>query len=184
MDNHIQQIAQRLQGLRESLELTAQEVATRCQLSEKKYLALESGTEDISVSTLQTIARTFDIPLEVLMFGEEAKMNSYFLTRKNSGVSVERTKCYQYQSLASGFRNRQVTPLMVTVEPKPAGTPLTYNQHEGQEFIHVTEGSMLLSMNGKELLLQEGDSIYFDSTLPHGMQALNGKRLQFLTVII
>ncbi|MGL5273725.1 MAG: helix-turn-helix domain-containing protein [Phocaeicola sp.] len=184
MDNHIKQIAQRLQGLRESLDLTIEEVANKCQLSEETYTALESGSVDISISVLQTIAHYYNVALEVLMFGEEAKMNSYFLTRKNTGVSVERTKAYQYQSLASGFRNRKVSPLMVTVEPKPEGTPLTFNTHEGQEFLYVTQGTMRLSINNKELVLNTGDSIYFDSSLPHGMQALNGETLQFLTVII
>ncbi|MGL4519760.1 MAG: helix-turn-helix domain-containing protein [Phocaeicola sp.] len=184
MDNHIQQIAQRLQGLRESLNLTVQEVATRCQLSEERYLALESGTTDLSISTLQIIARSYNIALEVLMFGEEPKMNSYFITRKDHGISVERTKSYQYQSLASGFQNHQAAPFMVTVEPKPEATPLTYNSHPGEEFIHVTEGKLQINIGERELFLHQGDSIYFDSNLQHGMKALEGKRVQFLTVII
>ncbi|MGL5937397.1 MAG: helix-turn-helix domain-containing protein [Phocaeicola sp.] len=184
MDNHMKQIAQRLQGLRESLDLTVQEVAKRCQLTEEQYMKLESGTADVSVSTLQTVARSYGLPLETVMFGEEPKMNSYFLTRKNTGVSIERTKAYQYQSLASGFRNRKVAPLLVTVEPKPVGTPLTCNSHQGQEFIYVIQGEMQLHINGKNLVLGEGDSVYIDSTLPHGMQALNNATLQFLTVVI
>ncbi|MGL4853448.1 MAG: helix-turn-helix domain-containing protein [Phocaeicola sp.] len=184
MDNHIKQIAQRLQGLRESLDLTVQDIASRCQLSVEEYLALESGHSDISLSILHTIARSYNIELEILMFGEEPKMNSYFLTRKDRGPSVERSKSYQYQSLASGFCNRKVTPLLVTVDPKPEGTPMTFGSHEGQEFIHVTEGKMRFAMSSKELILNEGDSIYFDSSLPHGMQALEGRKLHFLTVII
>ena len=118
------------------------------------------------------------------MFGEEPKMNSYFLTRKGTGISVERTKAYKYQSLASGFRNRIADPFIVTVEPKPEDTPMYYNTHNGQEFNLVIEGRLLLSVNGKELILNEGDSIYFDSSLPHGMKALDGKTLKFLAVIM
>ena len=55
---------------------------------------------------------------------EEPKMSSYFLTRKGAGVSVERTKAYKYEALASGFRRRIADPFIVTVEPKPEGTPL------------------------------------------------------------
>ncbi len=58
------------------------------------------------------IARKYGIALDVLMFGEEPKMSSYFLTRCGSGVSVERTKAYKYQSLASGFRGRKADPLL------------------------------------------------------------------------
>ena len=69
------------------------------------------------LSALPKIARKYGIALDVLMFGEEPKMSSYFLTRCGSGVSVERTKAYKYQSLASGFRGRKADPFIVTVEP-------------------------------------------------------------------
>lgn len=114
MSDQIKQIAERLQGLRDVLELTPDEVAKSCQLSVEEYLGMESGEKDISVSALQKIARKYGIALDVLMFGEEPKMSSYFLTRCGSGVSVERTKAYKYQSLASGFRGRKADPFIVT----------------------------------------------------------------------
>ena len=137
MSDQIKQIAERLQGLRDVLELTPDEVAKSCQLSVEEYLGMESGEKDISVSALQKIARKYGIALDVLMFGEEPKMSSYFLTRCGSGVSVERTKAYKYQSLASGFRGRKADPFIVTVEPKPENTPIHFNSHEGQEFLSL-----------------------------------------------
>lgn len=184
MSDQIKQIAERLQGLRDVLELTPEEVAESCQLTVEEYLGMESGEKDISVSALQKIARKYGVALDVLMFGEEPKMSSYFLTRSGSGVSVERTKAYKYQSLASGFRGRKVDPFIVTVEPKPEDTPIYFNSHEGQEFNLVIEGRMLLNMNGKELILNPGDSLYFDSSIPHGMMALDGKTVKFLAVIL
>ena len=142
MSDQIKQIAERLQGLRDVLELTPDEVAKSCQLSVEEYLGMESGEKDISVSALQKIARKYGIALDVLMFGEEPKMSCYFLTRCGSGVSVERTKAYKYQSLASGFRGRKADPFIVTVEPKPENTPIHFNSHEGQEFNLVIEGRM------------------------------------------
>ena len=109
-------------------------------------------------------------------------MSSYFLTRAGKGVSIERTKVYKYQSLAAGFIHRQADPFIVTVEPND--NPIHYNSHEGQEFNYVLEGQMMLSINGKELILNEGDSLYFNSKLPHGMKALNGKKVRFLAVIM
>jgi uncharacterized cupin superfamily protein len=111
-------------------------------------------------------------------------MNSYFLTRKGAGVSVERTKAYKYEALASGFRRRKADPFIVTVEPKPEGTPLYLNSHQGQEFNMVMEGRLLLNVDGKEIILNEGDSLYFDSTKPHGMMALDGKTVKFLAIIM
>jgi len=118
------------------------------------------------------------------MFGTEPKMNSYFITRKGKGVSVERVSAYKYQSLTSGFTNNVAEIFIVTVEPKPMDTDFYQNIHAGQEFNMVLEGSMMLSINGKTLILNEGDSIYFDSSLPHGMKALNNKPVKFLAVIL
>ena len=118
-----------------------------------------------------------------LLFGEEPHMSTYYLTRKGQGQSVERRKAYKYQSLASGFRGRKADPFMVYVEPKPEDAPMERNSHEGQEFNMVTEGSMELVVGKKTLVLNEGDSIYFDATQPHGMRALNGKPVRFLAII-
>lgn len=184
MDEQIKQIGERVRGLRDALDLSIEEMAADCQLNLKQYQQIESGESDISVSTLQRIAHRFDIPLDVLMFGEEPKMSSYFLTRKGTGISVERTKAYKYESLASGFRNRKANPFIVTVEPKPDDTPMYYNTHSGQEFNLVIEGRLLLSINGKELVLNPGDSLYFNSSLPHGMKALDGKTVKFLAIVM
>ena len=184
MDEQIRQIGERLQGLRDALDLSIEEMASDCQISVEQYQAIELGESDISVSTLQRIARRFEIPLDVLMFGEEPKMSAYFLTRKGTGISVERTKAYKYESLASGFRNRKADPFIVTVEPKPEDTPMYYNTHSGQEFNLVIEGRLLLIINGKELVLNPGDSLYFDSSLPHGMKALDGKTVKFLAIVM
>ena len=184
MDEQIKQIAERIRGLRDALDLSVEEMAAQCGLGIEQYQLMESGGGDISVSMLQQVARHFDIPLDVLMFGEEPKMSSYFLTRWGTGVSVERTKAYKYQALASGFKARKADPFLVTVEPKPENTPMFYNTHRGQEFNLVIEGRMLLSINGKELVLEAGDSLYFDSSLPHGMKALDGKAVKFLAVVM
>lgn len=184
MSDQIKQIAERLLGLRDVLELTPEEVAESCQLSVEEYLGMESGEKDISVSALQKIARKYGIALDVLMFGEEPKMSSYFVTRAGKGISIERTKAYKYQSLASGFMNRAADPFIVTVEAKGDDAPIHYNSHSGQEFNLVIEGRMLISIEGKEIILNQGDSIYFNSKLPHGMKALDGKTVRFLAVIM
>ena len=208
MCDPIKSIANRLRGLREVLELSAQEVAESCHLRVEEYMALESGESDISVNVLQTIARRYGISLDVLMFGEEPKMNAYFITRAGAGVSVERRKAYKYEALASGFRDagagvsverrkaykyealasgfrdRKADPFIVTVEPAPTDAPMHLNSHEGQEMNYVLEGRLLLSLNGKELVLNVGDSLYFDSSLPHGMKALDGRPVRFLAIIM
>ena len=105
MDEQIRQIAERLRGLRDAMELSTAEVARDCGIDQAEYERAESGEHDISVSMLQQIARHYGIALDALMFGEEPKMSTYFVTRAGCGVSVERTKVYKYQALAAGFRD-------------------------------------------------------------------------------
>ena len=184
MNEQIKQIAERLRGLRDVLDLNPEDMAEACGMSVEKYLDMESGDKDISFRALQQIARKYEVSLDLLMFGEEPKMRSYFLTRKGAGVSVERSKAYKYEALASGFRRRKADPFIVTVEPKPEGTPMHLNSHQGQEFNMVMEGRLLLNVDGKDIILNEGDSLYFDSTKPHGMMALDGQTVKFLAIIM
>ena len=173
MNEQIKQIAERLAGLRDALEISPEEMAKVCNLTTEQYLLMESGTVDISVSILHQISQAYGVELTTLMFGDEPKMSAYFITRKGKGITVERTKAYKYQSLAAGFAGRKADPFMVTVHPKP-----------GQEYNLVLKGRMLLQINNKELILEEGDSIYFNSELPHGMKALDGEKVSFLAIIL
>lgn len=184
MDDQIRQIAERLRGLRDVLDLTAEDIARDCNLSAEEYRLAESGEFDISVSMLQKISRHYGVALDALMFGEEPKMSAYFLTRAGKGTSMERTKAYKYQSLAAGFINRNADPFIVTVEPKSDNEPMHYNSHDGQEFNLVLEGRMMISIGGKDLILNEGDSLFFNSKLPHGMKALDEKMVRFLAIIM
>lgn len=183
MEDTTKQIGERLKGLREVLDIPAQEIADLCGVSLDTYLKTEEGEGELSISSMQKISKKYGIALDVLLFGEEPHMSTYFLTRKGQGMSVERRKAYKYQSLASGFRGRTADPFMVLVEPKPDDTPLEKNSHQGQEFDMVTEGSLEITIGKKVLVLNEGDSIYFDASQPHCMRALGGKAVKFLAII-
>ena len=102
MNDQIKQIAERLRGLRDVLELTSEDIARDCDISAEEYRLAETGQYDISVSMLQKIARTYNIALDTLMFGEEPKMSSYFVTRAGKGVSK---MCIRDRSAGEMLRN-------------------------------------------------------------------------------
>lgn len=184
MDEAIKQIGQRLKGLREVLDIPAEEVAELCGITLDHYLKIEAGEADPSVYRLSRIAKRYGISLDVLLFGEEPRMSAYFLTRKGQGLSVERRKEYKYQSLASGFRGRKVDPFLTQVDSLPGDRKYSKNSHDGQEFNYIVEGRMEITIGDKVMELGEGDSIYFDATQPHCMRALDGKPVRFLVVVI
>ena len=184
MDEQLKQIGERLRGLRDVLDLTVEEVAATCGLSPERYEQIERGEVDITISKLMKIAHEYGVSADALMFAEEPHMRSYFVVRKGQGKSVERTKAYKYQSLVSGFVNRKADVFIVTVEPKPGARKVYKNTHKGQEFNLVLEGSMELFLGEKIIELHEGDSIYFDSSQPHGLLAIGDKAVRILAFTV
>lgn len=183
MEDYITQIASRLKGLREVNELTVEDVSRDCNLDPDLYRTYESGQCDIPVGVLHVIAHTYNLELITLLTGDEPHMHQYALTRKMQGSKANRNVAYKYQALAQGFIQRKADPFIVTVEPKDPKEPLHVNKHSGQEFNYILKGRLNLRINEKDMILEEGDSIYFDSSLPHGMVALDNKNCQFLAII-
>ena len=182
MNEQIKQIAIRLKGLRESLNLSVEAMAAQCNKPSGVVELYESGDVDIPMSYLFDVSQHLGVDTSTLISGDEPRMKNYFLTRYGKGVSVERTKAYKYQALASGFKNPKAEPFEVTVEPND--NPIYLNSHAGQEFNYVLEGRLQLRIHNKDLFLDTGDCIYFDSSCPHGMKALDGKQVKFLAIIL
>ena len=183
MDEQIKQIADRLRGMREVLEISTNAAAETCAITKEQYLNFESGQVDIPVSILHRMAQKYNFDITSLLTGEEPLMRSYTLTRKDKGLLVDRQKAYKYQALAGNFQNRKADPFVVSVDPKEDET-VSFNSHPGQEFNYLIEGQLKIFIGSKEMILDPGDSIYFDSGIPHGMLAMENKPAKFLAIIL
>ena len=178
----MKEIAERLRGLRDSVDLSTAEMAAQTGIEQAAYETYETGNVDIPMSYICQVAKTFNVDTSIILSGTETHAESYFVTRKGLGISVERSKAYKYRDLAGGFKNAKATPFLVTVEPND--DPIHLNSHPGQEFNLIEKGTLLLQVDGKDIILEEGDSIYFDATKPHGMKALNNEKARFLAIIL
>ncbi|HII01630.1 TPA: cupin domain-containing protein [Methanosarcinaceae archaeon] len=184
MQEKIKEIAARVHEMRELSEISIEKMVEYLQIPEETYKNYESGEEDIPASVLFEIAHKMQVDMATLLTGEEPRMNIFTVTREGKGVSVERRKQYRYQNLAEKFIHKKAEFFIVTVEPKPEGTKPGTNSHPGQEFNYLLEGSLKVYIHNNEIVLKEGDSIYFDSNYEHAMEALEGKPAKFLAVII
>ena len=182
MSDDLKMIAERLKGLREIMDVSLQEAAITCGISTKDYEKYEEGNIDIPVSVLHSMAKKYNFDLTTLISGDEPRMENYSLTRNGRGVSVERRKEYKYQSLAQGFMHRKAEPFLVTVAPG-SNKEIHFNSHPGQEFNYIIEGQLQIVYDGKEMVLEEGDSLYFDASKLHGMKALGNREVKFLAII-
>lgn len=183
MSEEIKQISKRIKELREISGISVEILSKELGISSKSYLEYESGNVDIPVSLLLEIAGKFNVELSEILTGEAPKLHTYSIVRKDKGVSVERRKDYKYQSLAYNFVNKKIEPFLVTVEPD-SNPEIHYNSHPGQEFNYVIEGILKVIINGHEVILNEGDSLFFDSGSKHGMKAMDGKTAKFLAIIL
>jgi len=185
MSDQIRQIAERMKELREVSGVTVESLAKHLGISAETYREYESGDTDMPVSLLYEVAGKFNVELTELLTGERPRLHTYSLTRRSKGVAVNRGDHYDYQSLAFNFVHKHMEPLLVTVEPpKPSDPPIETNSHPGQEFDYVLDGSLAVTIDGHELVMSEGDALFFDSHHPHSMRALNDKPAQFLAVIL
>ena len=182
MNDQIKLIAERIRELRNISDEAAADAAAACGITEEEYIGYESGNSDIPVGVLHSIAQHYRVELTTLLTGEEPRLHSIALTRNGKGVEVNRRVPYQYHSLAYGFADRRAEPFFVSVDPKTEDSDPELNTHPGQEFNYVISGTIRFFFNGREYILEEGDSVYYDSEKMHGMQAVGG-RAEFLAVI-
>ncbi|MBR5218797.1 MAG: cupin domain-containing protein [Clostridia bacterium] len=184
MSENIKKVAMRIRELREISEKTSAEMAKALNVPHEVYLEYESGSTDIPISVLYEISGCLGIKVYELLSGEAPKLQAYQHIKAGCGLRIERSKQYEYQHLAYNFMGNKVLPLMVTVDPSEEGETIHTNIHTGQEFDYCLEGQILISINGKEIILEEGDSIFYDSSYPHGMKAIGDKPAKFIAIVI
>ncbi len=184
MSEHLKQVAMRIRELREIAGIAPEKLARDIKVKPEEYRRFESGKVDIPVSVLYEVAQKFNVELTVLLTGEEPRLHRYSLVRNGKGVSVNRRKEYKYQDLAFNFVHKKAEAFLVSVDPKPARTAVHYYAHPGQEFNYVIKGTLKVLLDGHEVMLSEGDSLYFDSGIKHAMRAVGQKPAKFLAVIL
>ncbi|MEJ5242107.1 MAG: XRE family transcriptional regulator [Desulfomicrobiaceae bacterium] len=182
MEESYTEIASRLRGLREALELSVEEVATRLEVDPDAVRRYESGTCEIPAGYLVAVAKHLGVDLTVLVSGAEAHLHRVSLVRRGKGMSVERRKDYDYKSLAYRFVGRKMEPFLVTV-PAKEKEQLTFNEHPGQEFIYMLSGTLEITIGDQVYVLEPGDSLYFTSRTPHALRGIGGPA-EFLDVAI
>lgn len=183
MTEDIRQIALRIKELREIYDTSVPALAKQLNITEQEIKDFESGEHDIPISYLTMVAKRFHVEVSALLTGQEPKLHDYCLVRNGKGVWVERQPQYKYQSLAYNISNKVGEPFLVSTETKDPDEPVHTNTHAGQEFDFVLSGMLQFVLGGKEIILYEGDSVYFNSEIPHGFKALGDKPAQWLAFV-
>ena len=184
MHSKIKEISDRVREMRDLSGFTAEKMASELNIAPAEYEKYESGTVDIPASVLYEISHILKLDMGTLLTGQEPRVNVFTVTHKGKGVIVDRHNQYSYQNLAANFIHKKAEPFLVTVEPKPAGFQIKTNSHPGQEFDYLLHGRMKIYIHNNEIELEPGDSIFFDSSCPHAMEAIGNEPAKFLAMIL
>lgn len=180
MNEKVRDIAARIKGLRLISGISAEEAARAVGLDTGDYLKYENGEDDFPVSILYEISDYYQVDLTEILTGVSPKLHDVCQVKAGEGLKVERYDQYDFQSLAYKYRNRKIEPLLVTLH---AGNNPELVAHKGQEFNYCLEGRMRVVIGGSEYFLDPGDSLYFNSMIPHKMLSESGTA-RFLTIIL
>ncbi len=181
MNEKVRDIAARIKGLRLLSGMSSMEVSQKLGLSFEEYQKYENGEDDIPISILYEIADFYTVDLTEVLTGVSPKLHDICYLKKGEGLKVERYDQYDFQSLAYKYANRKIEPLLVTLE---ADKDPELVSHKGQEFNYCLEGKMKVIIGTKEYILLPGDTLYFNSMIPHKMLSMENKPAKFITVIL
>ncbi|MEG2850974.1 MAG: XRE family transcriptional regulator [Raoultibacter sp.] len=175
--------------LRESLRLSQEELAQRCNCDLSVIEGLEAGALAPSLAPLIKITRALGVRLGTLMDDDVALGPVYTqvgqieeATRMKSLETSSDAGTLNFFSLAEGRSSRHMDPFIITVTPS-GQVDHVLSQHEGEEFLYGIEGPVEIEYGKETYVLQPGESIYYDSIVPHQVRAHNDQQAKFLAVV-
>ena len=186
LDFKIKEMAARIKELREIENLTTAQMAEKTGVSEAEYIECENGNKDLNFAFIYRCAQSFNVDVTSLIEGHTPKLVNYVYTKAGKGQRIEKAHGMTYYNLASSFKNRIAEPLFVcsTYSEEKQNKEIEVTTHAGQELDIVIEGKLKVQVGEHFEILEPGDSIYYDSSTPHGMIAVDGQDCTFYAIVL
>ena len=180
------EIAERIRDMREIMGYSEAEMAEKTEVSLALYKAYESGEVDLPFTFIHKCALAFGIDITDLLEGRSSTLTSYTVTRKGMGQQTAKEAGIDIMNMAPKFKNKLAEPYWVRYEysDELQHQPIHLTKHSGQEFDLVLSGALMVQVGSNKEVLHEGDSIYYNSSTPHGMIAVEGKDCVFCAVVM
>ncbi|MBQ3015134.1 MAG: AMP-binding protein, partial [Clostridia bacterium] len=184
--NTLQEVALRIREMREIFDFSVETMAEKTEVSVAEYCRYESGELDFPFTFIYKCAQAFGIGMTDLLEGRSAHLSSYTVTRRGQGQQTAKEDGIEISNLAPMFRKKLAEPYWVRYEYNPdlQNRPIHLTKHSGQEFDMVLKGKLKVQVGDNVEYLGEGDSIYYNSSTPHGMIAIDGEDCLFVAVVL
>ena len=182
----LREVAQRIREMREICGYTVAETAAMTEVSEEEYRLYEAGGRDFPFTFIHKCSKAFDIGITDLLEGRSAHLSSYTVTRRGEGQETAKEAGISIMAMAPQFSKKIAEPYRVRYEynEELQNKPIHLTKHAGQEFDFVLEGRLKVQIGSHIEYLEEGDSIYYNSSTPHGMIAVDGRDCLFMAVVL
>ena len=186
LDFKMSEVAARIRELRQIDGISVETMAKLTGVSREEYAACEAGTHDLSFAFIYRCALAFKVGVTDIIEGESANLKSFTVTRRGEGQKIDQAHGMVYHSLASNFKNRVSEPLYVhcIYDEAAERKDIELTTHAGQELDIVLSGSLKFQIGSHSVVLNAGDSVYFDSSTPHGMIAVGGEDCEFYAIVL
>ncbi len=182
----LSEVALRIREMREIMGFSEAEMASKTEVSVDEYRQYEAGKIDFPFTFIHKCSLAFGLGISDLLEGKSAHLSSYTVTRKGQGQQTAKEDGIEIQNLAPMFRKKIAEPYWVRYEydPDALNKPIHLAKHSGQEFDFIMSGHLKVQIGDNVEYLSEGDSIYYNSSTPHGMVAVDGHDCLFVAVVL
>ncbi len=186
LNKQLKDVASRIKEMREIAGYSEAEMAEKTDVTVEEYLQYEKGEADFPFTFIHKCAKAFSIDMTDLLEGKSARLSSYAVTRKGEGKITSKKVGIEINNLAPLFRQKLAEPYLAKYEFKKElqDKPIETMTHTGHEFDFVLSGKLKVRIGDNTEVLSEGDSIYYRSSTPHGMIAVDGEDCTFLAVVV
>ncbi len=182
----LKDVAGRIREMREISGFSEAEMAEMTEVSVKEYRKYEKGEMDFPFTFLHKCANAFGIELTQLLEGKSAHLSMYTVTRKGGGQKTARENGIFIDDLAPKFRKKLAVPYYSKYEYDESlqNKPIALTKHDGQECDYVLTGRMKIQIGNNFEVLNAGDCIFYNSSIPHGIIAVGGDTCEFLAYVM
>ena len=182
-------VGEKIKSLRDTKQISITELAERTGLAEEQIERIENNVDIPSLAPLIKIARALGVRLGTFLDDQDElgavisrKQDNTQNTISFSNNAMNARTHMRYRSLSKSKADRNMEPFIIDIEATDE-TSYEVSSHEGEEFIYVMEGAVEIAYGKINQIIEAGDSIYYDSIVPHHVHGFKGQAAKILAVV-
>lgn len=178
-----EKIADKIRNLRLEKNITLEDLGKRTGFTKGYLSKLENAKKIPPIASLSRIAKGLGVEIADF-FDRSVTDKGYCIVKKHKRKPIIRDGTlfgYYYESIAYEKHHKKMEPFIITLIPHSKDN--TIFDHRGEEMMFALEGKTKVFLGDEKHLLEEGDCLYFDSSIPHRGECVGDKEAKVLVVI-